>query len=834
MFGLIGDGEYIRGNLKDYHRKYTIDTKILFSFIQDSQPKEWQKLIRKYRNLNVELNFLKRLNGELNKYGMAHILKEGVVDTPAKFELCYFYPSSEMNKTSMENYKKNVLSITVKGKSIIFINGLPIASLIVKDNSKGESARDARQEYKSDDLIFESNNRYLVHFAVDNEKVYMTTKLSGKETIFYPFSRDGLREVLKKDTLLDIIHSFIYKENIFPRYHQLNTVRNIIGNIKERKVMGKNYLINHSVGSSEEDTVLWLTHNLQNLYEDNRTIFSIIVIVTDKRGLIRRLEETATEFDYTEDILLRAENDQVHIREIIKLRKRIIVLTPQKLLYILSKLRVSYSRRFAVIVDEVSVYEKNLLEHALQSTPSNVSLFVFSQNPSKEIIGSSDFIYSYCMRQAIEEGFALDVAKNYVDYETYFKINKMAEKDLGQYVSTNKYLKCEKGNHLSIREKAEIIAWHIKNITLKKILGKSKVIIITRYHLDATKYYYEFEKLNLDQEIIIAFMDKKDFNNDELYKQRPDYSGKLLRIEYLENIVRDRDSLFHSVFSDIKLSSSIAQEGKYFSLISEAYFGKVDAFLLDFANPVEKSMIKDPAKLYALKHSLDREYIYTVEEVDNFARLFFASGDFDVDLLEKALHRYKYKENKEIILATLIEFIEHYLFITSLIKINDIELEKFFPYARVLVEKISLSNGHSSNIYPDYEVMLKYHRLQKIFENSFNYKWSELLEKQNKSPLKVLVQEINSKFCTSFPHENGIINQIVSDMLADEALNKHAQNNSKEHFKFPFNDIFISLVVDYMDDNQEFCAMVLDNEQFSSALKSLLVDYVYKNLRSRD
>lgn len=201
-YSLIDHGGYIKGNPRDYNREFAIDTKQLFRFLQDSQPVEWEKLCRKHGE-NVETGFLKKLYRDLDTYGTLYVLRHGVVDAPAKLSLCYFKPASGMNQTSQALYEKNILSITrqvhysLKNENsidvVLFINGLPVATVELKNPITGQTVENAKRQYMKDrdprELLLSFKARCLVHFAVDTEEVWMTTKLNGINTYFLPFNK---------------------------------------------------------------------------------------------------------------------------------------------------------------------------------------------------------------------------------------------------------------------------------------------------------------------------------------------------------------------------------------------------------------------------------------------------------------------------------------------------------------------------------------------------------------------------------------------------------------------------------------------------------------------
>ena len=280
---------YVKGSPSDFNRDYAMDTKAVIAFVKDTQPEEWQGLIKRHGSENAaESEFLKRLNAELNKRGMIDVLRHGIIDLGIPIRLAYFKPGSGMNKSLSALYDKNVLQITRQVKyslsnensidTVIFLNGLPIITMELKNPLTGQTYKDAVKQYEDDrnprDLLLTFKKRAMVHFAVDTEQVWMTTWLRKIDTTFIPFNKgynkgagnppiEGdyrtsylWKEVLRRDSLLDILHRFVQvtkdektgKEKlIFPRYHQLDVVRELVKNVHENGT-GKNYLIQHSAG----------------------------------------------------------------------------------------------------------------------------------------------------------------------------------------------------------------------------------------------------------------------------------------------------------------------------------------------------------------------------------------------------------------------------------------------------------------------------------------------------------------------------------------------------------------------------------------------------------
>lgn len=975
-YSLTESGGYIKGNPADYNREFAVDTALLLRFLKESQPKEWEKLCAKHGS-QAESNFLKRLNKELDTYGMLYLLRKGIVDAPAKFTLCYFQPVSGMNQTDAQNYKKNILSVTrqvrysLKNENsvdvVLFINGLPIVSLELKNPITGQTVEHAKRQYKYDrdprELLFLFKARCLVHFAVDTDEVYMSTRLNGSDTYFLPFNKGNnggkgnpvgngnyrtsylWNEVLQKDSLLDILQRFVHLEKkadekgkikeslIFPRYHQLDVVRKLIANVKTNGT-GNNYLIQHSAGSGKSNSIAWLAHHLQNLHGgDDKIIFNSIIVVTDRRVLDKQLQDTIYQFEHTDGVVIKIDNNSTQLADALNTGKKIIITTLQKFPFVVEKVHNLDGRRFAVIVDEAhssqtgeaarklkavigdelaglteeeklqkiadaeAREEKNqpdsedeiVKEMSTHGRLKNLSFFAFTATPKAktlEMFGTADAkgipkaFHIYSMRQAIEEGFILDVLKNYMTYDTYFKIGKViaddprydksrANKALGKFLSLHPH---------NLAQKTQIIVEHFRTVTKNKIGGKAKAMVVTGSRLHAVRYYYEFQKYikqmgyQNEMGILVAFSGTVKDGGEEYTEvginqiKESELPKKFSGGDYQVLLVAEKyqtgfdEPLLHTMFVDKKLHGVKAVQT--LSRLNRIHFGKEDTFILDFVNTAEEIQASfkpyyeesfitettDANIVYDLKAKLDGFRVYWEIEIENFSKVFFKptkkQGNVDFGELnayiDPAVDRYKALtvEQQDEFKSDLIKIIRTYSFVSNIIRLNDAEMHKFFAYAKCLVRK--LPQEDRTNVNFDDEVVLQYYRVQKIFEGSIslaggdslpNTKFAGQKKDEETSLLSELIDKLNERFGTEFGDMDKVLEQFVADLERDENLRTQAQNNSVEHFRFPFNDAFMSIVVDRMLQNKEFCERILDDEKFGSTVKELLIGYVYKRLR---
>ena len=395
---LIKSG-YIKGNPDDYNKEFAIDTKLLFEFFEDTQPKKMERLKEIYKD-QYEFKVLSRLNRELNNRGMIDVLRHGIRDYGVYLDLAYFKPVSKLNTETLELYEKNRISVTrqvhysTKNENsidmLICVNGLPVSVLELKNPLTGQTYEDAIKQYKKDrspsEILFQFKKRAIVFFAVDTQEVHMTTRLLGDKTSFLPFNKgcnggkgnpdnpDGYKtaylweEILQKDSLMDIIKRFVFIEKqekkdingktytletvIFPRYHQLDVVRKVEADVRKKGV-GINYLIQHSAGSGKTNSISWLAHRLANLHDDDdNPVFDSVIVITDRLVLDRQLQDRIYQLEHKHGVVEKIDKDSNQLADALKSGTRIIVSTLQKFPFIIEKVGELEKRKYAVIIDE--------------------------------------------------------------------------------------------------------------------------------------------------------------------------------------------------------------------------------------------------------------------------------------------------------------------------------------------------------------------------------------------------------------------------------------------------------------------------------------------------
>lgn len=411
-YALLNTGDeksrYIKGNPKNYDKELAMDTKAVLEFIKDTQAKEWELLTKRHGAL-VEINFLKRLDNELKRRGMLDVLRHGIDDTGVSFKLSHFKPGSTMNQTATDLYDKNKLMITRQVHyslennnsmdTVIFLNGLPIITIELKNPISGQTYHNGITQYKNDrnpkEKLFTVKQRALVHFAVDTDEIYMATQLQRQDTFFLPFNRgynNGAgnppvegdyktsylwNEIFQKDSLLDIIQRFIQlkkddrtgKETlIFPRFHQLKVVRRLVKDVYENG-SGKNYLIQHSAGSGKSNSIAWLAHHLSNLHDkNNRPIFNSIIVITDRRVLDKQLQKDIYNMEHKQGVVTRVDKNAKQLTKALEKGDKIIICTLQKFPFVDVTKVSTKDKRFAIIVDEAHSSQTGKSSEKLRET----------------------------------------------------------------------------------------------------------------------------------------------------------------------------------------------------------------------------------------------------------------------------------------------------------------------------------------------------------------------------------------------------------------------------------------------------------------------------------
>lgn len=612
----VEDGTYqmVGGGYME-HRDRALDAATLVNFIQTTQPKAWDRFERMC-NSDSTAKFAKVFNDAVDRLGMVAVLKHGFKHRGILFKVVFFKPESGLNESAADRYAKNVcrcirqFHFAETGNQtidmVLDVNGIPLVSIELKDQFTGQDVENAMRQWREDRdprcRCLKFNTRMVAFFAVDLENVYMTTKLEGAKTFFLPFNQgsagagndggagnpanpDGyatshLWEVaLQKDSLLDIVNKFLHLEVkeeteldargnevkrkkeriIFPRYHQLDSVRKVIADVRANGT-GKNYLVQHSAGSGKSNSIAWTAYRLASLFVDDTPLFDSVVVVTDRRVLDSQLQETISGFDHAIGSVVTIGKDKTSadLRDAINGGARLIVSTLQKFPVIYEQVE-SKGKRFAIIVDEAhssqtgtsalklksaladkrdaleeyaeieaeaedaaADWEDQLADElASHGRHKNLTFVAFTATPKEQTLeifgdewpdGSFRPFHVYSMRQAIEEGFIMDPLANYVSYSEAVELARTVPDNPDVPSSpTLKLLRKYKELHpYALGQKAEIIVETFRNVTRTKIRGKGKMMVVTASRLATVRYYHEIKRYMQkkgydDIEVLVAF-----------------------------------------------------------------------------------------------------------------------------------------------------------------------------------------------------------------------------------------------------------------------------------------------------------------------------------------
>lgn len=792
---------YIKRESKDYDKSLGVDRELFLNFLHSTQAKTLQEL--EIRGIK-EQELLKRIFSQIQDKGIVKALQAGVKIRDITIKLAHPKPNSSANPQSLENYKKNIFSITRQlyyseknNKSldmVIFLNGLPLITMELKNPFTGQNVYNAIEQYKKDrdprESIFKQS---VVHFALDSDLIYMSTKLEGIQTKFLPFNRGlnngsgaiGLEcgggnpavkdkmktsyfweELLQKDTLSKLLFDFTIKNSkgvIFPRFHQFDVVSRLLKDVKEKGV-GQRYLIQHSAGSGKSNSIAWLAHHLVSLHkienDKEKEVFDSILVVTDRRVLDRQIQENVKSFTQDKNLVESITEGSRQLKAALEEGKKIIVTTIQKFPYIADEITHLQNKSFAIIIDEAhssqsgknaeemgkaisnkddkETGEMDLEEELIKIIKNkkfqkNASYFAFTATPKPktlemfgsacEINGEKKFIpfHLYSMKQAIEEGFILDVLKGYITYTSYYKI--VSKNDNREYdkKKANAKLRAYVTNHIAtIEKKATIMIEHFFQNICKKIGEKAKAMVVTSSRENAVKYYLFFKKYlqknHPEYQALVAFSGVKEINGESYSEVGLNgFSEAMLKDEFKKDdyrflIVAEKyqtgfdELLLHTMYVDKRLEGISAVQT--LSRLNRICQNKEDTCVLDFVNTHEEigksfstfygqTYLKEPTNIdniYTLKSELFDYGIYTQDELNSFIEAIRKEQDENKihSKLDNMIKEYNAKsdDEKTEFYTKAKVYLREYSFLAQILPFNDIELEKLSILLKMLIAKI--------------------------------------------------------------------------------------------------------------------------------------------------
>ena len=818
------------GSGKDYHREHSLYEADLLQFVQSTQEAQWNKFKGIFPN-DTERHFLDAVLAQLKKadinatdadsrrFGTLGVLRHGLRTRGTRFSFCQFKPEHGLNPELNDNYKKNIFRLVPElvyspyankqelestGKQakkwridlVLFINGFPVVTMELKSEFK-QAVQQAMSQYRKTRLAKDPETNKpeplltfkrgaLVHFAVSQFEVYMTTHLQGDSTYFLPFNKgtkeqgagndvpDDVNqyatqylwnEVLSPDHLLNIIGNFIHlqideKEDwegkkfkkealIFPRYHQWDVVTKLIDAAVEEGT-GQKYLIQHSAGSGKSNSIAWTAHQLSTLYDhNNKKMFDSVIVVTDRTILDAQLQDTIYQFEHADGVVGRINNKEGEgsksekLAKALEMAQPIIIVTIQTFPFVLRAIENSANlkqRKYAVIADEAHssqsgstarqlketlMFEErqddeelssedildavmasrkgseNLSFYAFTATPKDKTLQLFGRLPDPSMPASKtnkpEAYHVYSMRQAIEEGFILDVLKNYTNYKVIYKLKqKIEEKDdtvdaKKAKIKLNQWVRLHDHN---ISQKVRIIIEHFKANVMGLLGGQAKAMVVTSSRKEAVRYKQAFDKYVAEQkytniQAMVAFSGEVEFNENDtdsshLIGQKftesnmnPNLKGREMRKafdsdDYQVMIVANK---YQTGFDQPKLCAMYVDKKlggvecvQTLSRLNRTYPAKAESgtFVLDFFNEpqdildafqpyyqtAELADVSNPDQVYDLSEKLKLAGIFTTSEVEQFVEAFYAKNKSPAavaNICKPAMQRWQLRYNSAVV-----------------------------------------------------------------------------------------------------------------------------------------------------------------------------------------
>ena len=952
-----------QGNHHDYNREYCVDLVQLRTFLYATQP-EAAAALRLTEDGPTRRKFLARLQGEINKRGTIDVLRNGIKHGPHDLDLFYGTPSAE-NVKARRRFEQNRFTVTRQlrysrdetQRSLdigLFINGLPVFTFELKNRLTKQTVSDAMRQYRRDrsqrEPLFRLG-RCLAHFAVDENEIHFCTHLKGKASWFLSFNRgwnDGAgnppnphglatdylwRRVLARESLTNMLENYAQvvaskdrktgrkkRVQIWPRYHQLDVVRQLLAHAGEHGA-GSRYLIQHSAGSGKSFSIAWLAHQMIRLEKDGAPVFDSIIVVTDRRILDRQIRDTIRKYAQVSSTVGHAEKSG-DLRTFIEQGKKIIISTIQKFPFILDEIgNEQRGRTFAIIIDEAhssqggktsaamasalgeageaeeeETYEDqiNRLIESRKLLP-NASYFAFTATPKNktlEIFGEPDpqsdgtvrhrAFHTYSMKQAIEEGFILDVLKHYTPVKSYYKLAKTVEDDPEFDVrkARKKLRRYVEGHDHAIRLKAEIMVDHFHEQVLAqhKIDGKARAMVVTNGIERAIQYFHAIrdylEERKSRYGAIVAFSGEHEYGGKKVSEATlngfpPSKIAETFQEDpYRFLICADKfqtgydEPLLHTMYVDKTLSGIKAVQT--LSRLNRSHPKKHDVFVLDFLNDTDtiteafadyyRATVladeTDPNKLHDLQADLDAAHVYRLEQVTAFVKGYLDGADRDQldPILDQCVAVYieDLDEDEQVAFKSKARgFVRTYGFLSSILPYSNPGWEERSIFLNFLIPKLpapaeeDLSKGILETIDMDsYRVEKK--AMQKIIlpdEDAEIEPVPGVNGGGRPDPeidrLSRIIDEFNDLFgAIEWEHDDRVQEMITETIPAkvaqDPAFKNARENSDRENARIEHDRALARVMTSIMKDDTELFKQFVDNTDFKRWLGDTVFALAYR------
>ncbi len=749
-------------------------------------------------------------------------------------------------------------------------------------------------------------------------------------------------DILTKDTILDLISKFIYIEKkdeedeatgktkhketvIFPRYHQLDLIRKLLADVKENG-SSQNYLIEHSPGSGKTNSIAWLTYRLASLHDsDNKVIFNNIIIITDRVVVDRQLQQAVLGMDHKNG-MIRVMDDKCTSADLkyeLEHNTKIIATTIQKFPYIVDSVSGLKDKKFAVIIDEAhsstagkdmqavtKALSSNDLEENIQDAEdmivnelsktgkqSNVSMFAFTATPKPATLrmfgrlntkGQYQAFHIYSMKQAIEEGYILDVLANYTTYKTMYHLNKAIEDDPELQTSSAKrqIARFIELHDTNITQRVEVIIEHFRNNVMNELGGNAKAMVVTASRAGAVKYRQAFEdyinkKGYSDIHALVAFSGKVKLPNDDTEYTEvamnnmsedkvPDafdsdnYNVMIVANKYQTGFDQRKLSVMY-IMKKLKGVNAV-QTLSRLNRVCPPYDKKV--FVLDFVNDYEDMkkafapyytttlLANDltPSHIYDLEATVDAYNLIDPYDIDRVNELVFKKRSKTISIKEQQslifclkksvniLNTFTAIDQAEAVMA-MTHFVRYYEYLMQVSCLSDTELHKKYEFIIYLLAYIHLDGGGAGF---DLTGKIKADNfVQKLNSTHTNEKQVSTpivklpvadefnLTEAKKERLSAIIEEINSRTGKQYDNDVAVkaMLQVKDIMMKSPELKMSAKNNTEKDFEFSYYDNVDDALIEGLSQNQDFFTLLLNNEEIKKEVLGIFASEIYDSLR---
>ena len=1020
---MLTAGGWRKGDAAEWDKALALFPAQAFAFIEATQPKLWGEMAALHGD-GLKPMLLQGIAKELDLKGSLHVLRHGFKFYGKNFRLAYFKPAHGLSPDVVALYQQNQITVTRQVPChpsdhstmdmVLAVNGVPVATIELKNPGTGQSWRNAVRQYREDRdpraPLFDFKKRALVHFAADPDEVQMTTRLAKDKTFFLPFNRgnhpgkiqcgagnpqhpSGYRtgyfwqETLQRDSFLDIIGHFMFIEKdeekvddgqggkklvtteklVFPRYHQLDAVRALVAQARDEGA-GHNYLIQHSAGSGKTNSISWLSHRLASLHDaQDKKIFDCVIVITDRKVLDKQLQDAIYQIEHAQGVVKAIDQDAKQLATALIDGTKIVITTLQKFPFVLRGLlhaagaesqekaseedqqkakewaAAIAARRYAVIVDEAhssqtgeTARELKAILGAQGSAPlapegrgaggegeeepdwedrlnqimqsrgrqKNLSFFAFTATPKGKTLelfgrigasGKPEAFHTYSMRQAIEEGFILDVLRNYTTYSTYFKFVKLVENDpnIPKKKGARALAKFKELHPHNIEQKTEVMVEHFRDHIRHQLGGRAKAMVVTSSRLQAVRYklafeYYIAENGYTDIRPLVAFsgtvtdpdtgveytepgMNKdvvtgKSISESQLPERfaSSDYQVLLVANKYQTGFDQP---LLAAMYVDKRLDG--VQAVQTLSRLNRKIVGKDEPFVLDFVNPPEDiynafkpyfdstslQETADPSMLERIKHELDHAQVYHWGEVEAYAGIFYRAPKQQSPAdhaqmqkqLQPAVDRFKAiaeDELRDAFREKLGGYVRMYSFLSQILPYGDADLEKLYSYGRYLLPHLPLDRDSGTVKLGD-DVGLQYYRLQRVSSGAIDLKAGEPegvysptdvgsgKPQEKKAPLSEIIQVLNERFGTAFAEEDRLFfEQIKARAVGNAQVVQTAIANPLDKFQLGVRKLVEDMMIQRMGENDKIVTRYMDDGEFQRTAFPILAREIFEAIHA--